>query len=120
MRKLAVLAAMLMVLLAVSTAWALSTSQDFDAAGASFISIHVPNFGNTSAGTPPAPTVTAADAFSSGQFMRLLSGGLNTRTANTVAFDQTDAGTFNRIVADFDFRMTCSGARTGFVGGGCR
>ena len=69
MRKLGVLAAMLMVLLAVSTAGALSTSQNFDGAGASFISIHVPNFGLTSSGPPPAPAVTAADAFSSGQFM---------------------------------------------------
>ena len=119
MRKLGVLAAMLMVLLAVSTAWALSTSQDFDTAGAPFISIHVPNFGPLPSGTTAAPTITAADAFSSGQFMRLLSGGSNGRTANAVAFDQTESGTFNRIVADFDFRITCSGARTGFVGGGC-
>ena len=119
MRRLTVLAAMLMALLAVSTAWALSTSQNFDGAGASFISIHVPNFGNPSSGPPPAPAVTAADAFSSGQFMRLLTGATLGRTANTVAFDQTESGTFNRIVADFDFRITCSGARTGFVGGGC-
>ena len=119
MRKLTVLAAMLMALLAVSTVWALSTSQDFDAAGAPFISIHVPSFGAVTTGPTAAPTVTAADAFSSGQFMRLLTGSSFTRTANSVAFDETFSTTFNRIVADFDFRITCSGARTGFSGGGC-
>ena len=119
MRRLTVLAAMVIALLAVSTAWALSTSQDFDAAGAPFVSVHVPSFGAVTTGPTGPPAVTAADGFSSGQFMRILSGGLFTRTANTVAIDQTDAGTFNRIVADFDFRITCSGARTGFSGGGC-
>ena len=119
MRRLAVTAAILMALLAVSTAWALSTSQDFDTPGAPFISVHVPSFGAVTSGPTAAPTVTAGDAFSSGQFMRLLAGGLFTRTGNSVAFDQTDAGTFNRIIADFDFRITCSGARTGFSGGGC-
>ena len=119
MRKLTVLAVIAVALMAASTAWALSTSQDFDAAGAPFISVHVPNFGPTTAGPTGPPAVTAADGFSSGQFMTVLSGGLLTRTANTVAFDQTDTGAVNRIVADFDFRITCSGDRTGFGGGGC-
>ena len=119
MRKLTVLVAMMMALLAVSTAWALSTSQDFDGAGAPFTSVHAPSFGAVTSGPTAAPTVTGADAFSSGQFMRLLAGGLFTRTANTVAFDQTESGVADRIVADFDFRITCSGERFGFSGGGC-
>ena len=73
-----------MALLAVSTAWALSTSQDFDTPGAPFISVHVPSFGAVTSGPTAAPTVTAGDAFSSGQFMRLLAGGLFTRTGNSV------------------------------------
>ena len=117
-RKLIVLAVMLIAMLAVSRASA-TTVQDFDTSGTPFTAVHVPSFGATTSGPTGPPAVTGADAFSSGQFMRLLSGGLYTRTGNSVAFDQTDAGTFGRIVVDFDFRITCSGARIGFSGGGC-
>lgn len=119
MRRLTVLAATVVAVFAVSNVSALSTSQDFDAAGAPFISVHMPSFGATTSGPTGPPAVTAADGFSSGQFMRVLSGGLLTRTANTVAFDQTDSGAVNRGLVDFDFRITCSGDRTGFGGGGC-
>ena len=60
----------------------------------------------------PPPAVIGPDAFSIGQFLRLKTTALNIN--NTVSFDRTDIGPHGRIVADFDFRITCTGSRGGF------
>ena len=88
------------------------TSQDFDNPGTPFV--------GASFGPRPAPTIVGPDGFSTGQYLRLLfKAPFPMRTQNGVGFDLSDAGAFNRIIADFDFRITCAGARFGFGGGGC-
>jgi hypothetical protein len=101
------------VLAAFTAAFALPTAQDFDTPGTPFVG---QNFPTPLSGPPPA--VTGPDSFSDGRFIRV-QPRTSRRTINTVGFDQTETGLFNRIVADFDFRITCSGARLGFSGGGC-
>lgn len=104
----------LFILCAVSPASA-ATIQDFDTAGGTpFVGANYPN-----PTSRPPPVVVGPDANSSGNYLRLISGGLFTRSQNGVGFDRSDSGAYNRIVANFDFRITCSGARTGFSGGGC-
>ncbi len=56
-------------------------------------------------GVAPGPTVMAANAGSTGQFLRLLNDGINGQV-NSIAFHQTAAGLFPLIDADFDFRIT--------------
>ena len=92
-----------------------TTIQDFDALGGT--SYTVANYPAPNA--RPGPGVEGPDAFSSGQYLNLLSGGLFTRTQNSIGFDVSDSGAYNHITADFDFRITCSGSRNGFRGGGC-
>ncbi len=53
----------------------------------------------------PTPGAHAADTNSTGDFLRLLYDGVNV-AANAIAFDQTAAGLFQSITADFDFRIT--------------
>lgn len=54
--------------------------------------------------TPPGPNPAAGpDAGSTGQFLRLVNDVGSQR--NGYAFDQTDAGLYSKIVADFDFRL---------------
>ena len=66
----------------------------------------------------PAPFETGPDAFSTGEFLRLkefTASGFQ-RSFNTVLFDHTNPGLFDRVVIDFDFRVTCGGQRV--VGAG--
>ncbi len=91
-----------------------TTIQNFDAPGTSYTGVNYP-----APNVRAAPGVAGPDAFSTGQYLNLLSGGLYTRTQNSVGFDTSDSGAYNHIIADFDFRITCSGARNGFGGGGC-
>jgi hypothetical protein len=97
----------------VTVAIALPTTQDFDNPGTPFIGQNFP-----APNAAPAPAVMGPDGFSGGQFLRIQQR-TSRRTINTVGFDQTDTGVFNRIVVDFDFRITCAGARIGFSLGGC-
>jgi hypothetical protein len=61
----------------------------------------------------PAPFETGPDASSDGRFLRLkeFTAGRFQRSFNALAFDRTDAGLFDRVVIDFDFRVTCGGTR---------
>ncbi len=63
------------------------------------------NFTLSEFGLPQGPTVESPDPNSTGQFLRLLSDGLN-GCANSISFRQTAPGLFEKIVADFDFRIT--------------
>ena len=112
--KIASSLAVAFLALGVASPVSATTNQDFDTAGGTpFTGANFPN------PTPrPAPTVVAPDAFSTGNYLRLLSSG-SFNTQNGVGFDLSDAGSFNRIIADFDFRITCKGTRFGFFGGGC-
>ena len=65
----------------------------------------VANYMAASYGMAPAPGVQGADTNSTGGFLRLLYDGVG-GAANAVAFDQTAAGLFQSITADFDFRIT--------------
>ncbi len=87
-----------------ANASAADTVQDFDTPGTPFVD-------GTNFGSPP-PAVIGPDGVSTGQFLRLKNTGLNTN--NTLSFDLTDIGPQGHIVADFDFRITCRGSRSGF------
>jgi hypothetical protein len=87
------------------------TLQDFDNPGSPFAITNVP-----SPNPGPGPVVMGPDANSDGLFQRFLRVA---RHMNSVAFDRTEGGAANRIMAEFDFRITCAGARIGFSGGGC-
>ncbi len=83
---------------------AAQTLQDFDLTGAGTRFMDGINFGSSPpAVIGPGPT---------GDFLRLKDTTLNIN--NTVSFDRTDIGPHGRIVADFDFRITCRGGRAGF------
>ena len=71
------------------------TTQNFDTNGTAYT---VANYG------PTAVALLAADAGSTGSFLRLVpaSGG----EVGVVAFDRTAAGAFSTVTATFDFRMT--------------
>ena len=99
-----------MFLICLFTVGSAQTTQDFDGPGTEFAGLSLP-LGNV----PPA--VIDADGFSEGQFLRLKSFGINNCT--TVSFDRTDTGPHARIIAEFDFRITCSGDRWAFGRGGC-
>ena len=58
----------------------------------------------TRSGAAPAAAVMGPDAGSTGQFLRLIYN-VNSQ-ANHYAYDQTDAGLWTNITADFDFRAT--------------
>jgi hypothetical protein len=83
--------------------------ENFDAAGTSPVwqgqNHAAPNLA-------PAPFETGAPG---AEFLRLkeFSSLSLMRTFNTVGFDQTDPGQITRMTADFDFRITCGGARSG-------
>jgi hypothetical protein len=98
-------------------AWALAPTgagavliENFDAPGTSAQwqgqNIPAPN-------AAPAPFETGAPG---AEFLRLkeFSGLTLMRTINTAGFAQTDAGLITRMTADFDFRVTCGGSRSGF------
>lgn len=73
------------------------------------------NFNNVPGhpGSMPAPFETGPDALSTGEFLRLkefTASGLQ-RSFNTMAFRPVDAGDFQNIVVDFDFRITAGGQR---------
>lgn len=91
--------------------------QDFDNAGTAFVGQKLPSpaFVRFPQNAGPAPTVTAGGP--TGNFLRLKA--FETRSATNAGFDRDGAGLFNRIAGSFDFRITCTGARTGFSGGGC-
>ena len=91
-----------------ANASAADTVQDFDppGAGTPFVSTkHEDLSGIHPSVIGPGPT---------GDFLRLKDTA--TSTINTVAFERTHIGPAGRIVADFDFRITCKGSRSG---GGC-
>ena len=71
------------------------TYQDFDTAGSTYT---LSQNGST------APVVQSADAGSTGSYLRLVpaAGG----EAGGIAFDRSAPGSFNSIVATFDFRIT--------------
>ena len=71
------------------------TRQDFDLAGTAYT---LSQSGATS------PVVRVADAGSAGNYLRLVpaAGG----QGGTIAFNRTATGTFNSVVATFDFRIT--------------
>jgi len=81
---------------------------DFDAPGTPWAGANYP-----APNAAPVPFVTGP---AGAQFLRLkeFSGLLLMRTDNTVGFDQTDPGPITRMTADFDFRITCGGLRSGF------
>ncbi len=91
----------------------LSTVQDFDAlgTGTSFNRLQVNN--------PPAPIEIDGGPTGVGQFLRLVHAPVAPFVApnvNTITFPVSDAGTFNQVVADFDFRITPGvGRADGFV-----
>jgi len=72
------------------------TEQNFDDSGTPY-SLHTFSGSYT-------PTVLPADAGSEGQFLRLASTNVN--ILNTIVFDRTATGSFNTVVATFDFRIT--------------
>jgi hypothetical protein len=73
------------------------TLADFDSAGTIYTLTH---------SGPTAPAVLAADANSTGNYLRLVpaSGG----ELGVIAFNQTAPGAFSSVVATFDFRITPS------------
>lgn len=81
-----------------------TTIQNFDSPGTPY------TFGHYLGGSYAA--VTGPDANSTGQFARLNAFTLN--TDNTMGFDRTDPGPIGGMVADFNFRVTCAGARSGY------
>jgi len=52
----------------------------------------------------PGPAIQAANAGSTGRFMRLIYDGVN-NNFNAIAFNQTAPGLWETITADFDFRI---------------
>jgi hypothetical protein len=102
-RGAASLAGALVVLFALAAGAQAATVQNFDEPGTPFILTHYSGF--------DGPEIIGSDANPSGQFVRL------TRSLfaiNTIAFDQDEAGYFQRVIADFDFRITCFFTRMGF------
>ena len=88
--------------------------EDFNVAGpsGSYVGANFAGLpGHPNAMLPPFET--GPDAVSTGEFLRLkefTSGGFQ-RSFNGVGFDQTDPGSFGRIIVDFDFRITVGGTR---------
>ena len=82
---------------ATSTHQAGTLAEDFEGQAA--------NYAVACYGVLPTPGLHAADTNSTGQFLRLLYDGVNL-AANAIAFDQTAAGLYQSITADFDFRIT--------------
>ena len=72
-------------------------AEDFDGSAA--------NYTIACDGAAPSPGIHAADTNSTGGFLRLLYDGVSV-AANVIAFDQTAAGLFQSVTADFDFRIT--------------
>ena len=98
--------ALLLAFTLAANASAADTVQDFDppGAGTPFVSTkHEDLSGVHPSVIGPGPT---------GDFLRLKDTA--TSTINTVAFERTHIGSAGRIVADFDFRITCRGIRSGF------
>src|SRR5206468_1460319 len=71
------------------------TRQDFDSAGTVYTLSHT---------GPTAPVVRAADAGSTGSYLRLVPASGS--ELGMVAFDRSATGAFNSVVATFDFRIT--------------
>lgn len=71
------------------------TVQNFDTAGTAF-ELAQNNVNPPPAVTPGGPT---------GNFLRLASASAQ-QNVNTVAFTKSDAGTYRRITAEFDFHIT--------------
>jgi len=92
------------LLLAVApSGWAASTSQDFDNLGTSYtLKKH---FGDSEA--------SIQSGGPSGNFVRLNYAGV-TYNLNTIAFDRTQEGAAQKIIADFDFRMYGGNRADGF------
>jgi hypothetical protein len=55
--------------------------------------------------TAPGPAVRAADAGSTGRFLRLINDGVNSQN-NSIAFPQIAPGLFDGVRAEFDFRLS--------------
>jgi len=72
-----------------------STQQDFDATGTTYT---LSQNGDT------APVVQPADAGSTGSYLRLVPAAGS--EGGAIAFDRTATGSYNSIVATFDFRIT--------------
>ena len=87
-----------------ANASAADTVQDFDppGAGTPFVSTKHEDLSGVH------PSVIGPG--STGDFLRLKDTA--TATLNTVAFERTHIGPAGRIVADFDFRITCKGSRS--------
>jgi len=87
------------------------TIQDFEGSGGAL-------FKGVKLGTGSPPEIINEDASASSSYLQLQSGK-TFGESNGVGFDLSSRGVSNHIVADFDFRITCMGSRTGFSGGGC-
>ncbi|HLY12194.1 MAG TPA: hypothetical protein VKW04_23025, partial [Planctomycetota bacterium] len=73
------------------------TSQDFTNPGTSYVA-------SACAGAP-APAILSPGPGGVGNFMRLLTVA-DTSASNSVSFDRSDGGSYTRVTADFDFRIT--------------
>jgi len=81
----------------------LATVQDFDTPGTAFTLQQV--------GLPPRPAIVPGGPF--GSFLRLTSASASLpNQLNSISFVRSDPGSYNRVVAEFDFRIT-----PGFDGG---
>jgi len=80
------------------------TVQNFDAGGTDYVLAQ----NNVN----PPPTVTPAGP--TGNFLRLASASAQ-QNVNTVAFAKSDAGTYKRITAEFDFHITGQGDGMSFA-----
>jgi hypothetical protein len=62
------------------------------------------NYNLSQYGSAPGPAIQAAAGNSTGRFLRILHDGVN-GSANSIAFNRSAPGRFDKIVADFDFRI---------------
>lgn len=104
---------LLLSLLLTTTGADAALMEDFNAAGpaGNYTGVNIAGFGGHP-NTMPAPFETGPDALSDGEFLRLkeFTSGFQ-RSFNSLMFDRTDAGPFDQVVIDFDFRLTCGGTR---------